>query len=161
MEDLDAVLAASAPLAPFNLESTAPELARILAPLPERAFDPRLLIVEREDPMFALEIGRLAAERQDWRQRRDVVRDRMMYLQNLIDGPRRASVQSRFEPGQIEPEPVEILADLGFAEALLSPGSSSILVQSPPTNRTSGEFSSPAGRSWARQKGSSINSPGR
>jgi hypothetical protein len=129
LEDLEAALAASAPLAPFDFASTAPELVRILVPLPQRVFDPRLLVVEHEDPLFAQEIGRLVAERQDWRQRRDTVRDRREDLRALASGPHTAPERPGFDQGQLEPEPMESaagpdtsLAAEGVAQALLSPG---------------------------------------
>jgi len=69
-EDLDAALASSAPLAPFDFAARGTDLVRVLVPVPQRLFDPRLLVVELEDPFFATEILRLIALRQDWRERR-------------------------------------------------------------------------------------------
>ena len=120
-EDLDAALGASASLAPFDLGSEAPEAVRVLVPVPQRVFDPALLVVEAEDPLFAREIGRLVAERQDWRQRRDYLQAHRDTLQTKLLGERPAAVVPRLERGQLEPEPVETAASLGFTAALLSP----------------------------------------
>jgi hypothetical protein len=121
LEDLDAALAASAPLAPFDLASAAPDLARIIVPVPQRVFDPRLLVIEQEDPIFATTVARFVAERQDWRQRRDGVNARYEALQALVSGPPAAAPREVFDAGQLEPEPTETLASLGFTAALLSP----------------------------------------
>lgn len=106
IEDLDAALAASATLAP--LDTTAPgEPVRLLVPLPERLFDPRLLVVEPVDPFFSSETSRLVGVRQDWRERRDYVRTRRNDLSVLATGPVPAAIAPPLEPGQLEAEPVE------------------------------------------------------
>ena len=116
LEDLDAALAASAPMEPFDFEQA--DLVRMLVPVPQRAFDPRLLVVELEDPLFRAELARLYALRQDWRQRRDYVLGRRDDLQQLIrGGPRRP----RVDPGQTEPEPVETLSSIALPCALIPP----------------------------------------
>ena len=121
LEDLDAALAASAALAPYDFSATSEEAVRVLVPLPQRVFDPRLLVVEQEDPIFAATVDRFVATRQDWRQRRDFVRGRRDALQVLGAGPQPATPVPPLEPGQLEPEPVETVAGLGFTEALASP----------------------------------------
>lgn len=121
VEDLDAALAASAPLAPFDFASAASDLVRIIVPVPQRVFDPRLLVVEAEDPIFAATVGRFVAERQDWRQRRDTVQARYQLLQGLVAGPVTAPPRPPLEAGQLEPEPTETAGQLGFTAALLSP----------------------------------------
>ena len=107
LEDLDAALAASAALAPYDFGATE-EAVRVLVPLPQRVFDPRLLVVELEDPIFAATVNRFVATRQGWRQRRDFVRTRRDALQVLTNGPslRRSRLS---EPGQLGPEPEETL----------------------------------------------------
>jgi hypothetical protein len=117
LEDLDAALAASAPLAPYDLTAAGDEV-RVLVPLAQRVFDPKLLVVELEDPFFAREVARLIAVRQDWRQRRDLQREARDGYEAFINGPKPARPQPALEPGQFEPEPVETLR--GFA-AYLSP----------------------------------------
>jgi hypothetical protein len=120
IEDLDAALASSAALVPYDLTASS-EAVRLLVPLPQRLFDPRLLVVEQEDPIFAETVARFVATRQDWRQRRDFVRTRRDTMQALMGGPQSVIPVPSPEPGQLEPEPVESLAGLGFTQALLSP----------------------------------------
>ena len=116
LEDLDAALAASAPMEPYDFAQA--DLVRMLVPVSQRAFDPRLLVVELEDPLFRAELARLYALRQDWRQRRDYVLGRRDDLQRLIrGGPRRP----RLDPGQTEPEPVETLSSIALPCALIPP----------------------------------------
>ena len=123
LEDLDAALAAGAALTPFDMTSTDGDTVRILVPLPQRIFDPELLVVEEEDPIFAETLARFLAVRQGWRQRRDFVRGRRDALQALTNGPLPATALQPLDPGQLEPEPVEIVEQLGFAQALVSPDS--------------------------------------
>jgi hypothetical protein len=125
LEDMDAVLAASASLAPYDFRPGDDDTVRMLVPLPQRVFDPRLLVVEQEDPAFAETVGRFVATRQDWRQRRDVVRRRRDALQTLATGPLRPVLTLLVERGQLEPEPVETGASLNFSAALLSPTATS------------------------------------
>ena len=63
-EDLDSALAASASLAPYDFTDPDEEDVRVLVPLPQRVFDPQLLVVEVEDPIFAETVARFAATRQ-------------------------------------------------------------------------------------------------
>ena len=120
LEDLDAALAASAALAPYDFSATE-EAVRVLVPLPQRVFDPRLLVVELEDPIFAATVNRFVATRQGWRQRRDFVRTRRDALQVLTNGPQPATPVPPLEPGQLEPEPEETLEGLGLTDAFVSP----------------------------------------
>lgn len=121
VEDLDAALASSAPLAPYDFASATSEPVRLLVPVPQRLFDPGLLVVEQEDPVFVATVNRFAAIRQGWRQRRDVVRTRRDALQALSNGPQPVTPPLPLEPGQLEPEPVESVESLGFTKALVSP----------------------------------------
>jgi len=125
LEELDAALASSAPLAPYDLVAKQSELVRVLVPLPQRLFDPHLLVIEKEDPFFAIEVARLVARRQDWRQRRDLVRARRDALRRSVSGPTLAVVRLAREPDQLEPEPVEDVRWLGFSGALVSPAAMS------------------------------------
>ncbi|MGB8167340.1 MAG: hypothetical protein WCF18_07590, partial [Chthoniobacteraceae bacterium] len=128
-EDLDAALAASAPLEPFDFtapsrtaeEDPEPDRVRVLVPLPQRLFDPQLLVVELEDPFFAAEVARLIAVRQDWRQRRDFVSSMRDFWQSKISGKVPAAAIAALEPGQLEPEPVEGDNELGFDALYESP----------------------------------------
>ncbi len=119
LEDLDAELAGSAPLAPFDFEA-GDDFARILMPVPQRVFDPRLLVVEEEDAFFASEVARLTAVRQDRRQRRDSQQGWLVQLEGLLAGEQPPQAQPALEPGQFEPEPVEGNSQLPAA-AYLSP----------------------------------------
>lgn len=85
VEDLDAALASSAPLTPFDLTAPQDEV-RVLVPIPQKVFDPKLLVVELPDPLFQVETNRLAAVRQDWRERRDFVLQRSTELTKQITG---------------------------------------------------------------------------
>jgi hypothetical protein len=116
LEDLDAALAASAPMEPFDFEQT--DLVRVLVPVPQRAFDPRLLVVELEDPLFRAELARLYALRQDWHQRRYYVLGRREDLQRLIGG---GPLRPRLDAGLSEPEPVETKSSIGLPCALIPP----------------------------------------
>lgn len=116
LEDLDAALTASAPMEPFDFEQA--DLVRVLVPVPQRVFDPRLLVVELEDPLFRAELARLYALRQDWRQRRDYVLERRDDLLQVIRG---GPVRPKLDPGQTEPEPVETLLSIALPCALVPP----------------------------------------
>jgi hypothetical protein len=129
IEDLDNALAASASLAPFDFTDPDEEDVRVLVPLPQRVFDPQLLVVEREDPIFAETVGRFAATRQGWRQRRDFVRERRDDLQDTTLGPPPDGRVPPIDPGQVEPEPAEILQSLPFDQALLSPFAAGVPVE--------------------------------
>ncbi|HEV7868026.1 MAG TPA: hypothetical protein VGO90_10115 [Chthoniobacteraceae bacterium] len=116
-EDLNAALAASAPLAPFDFADTGRDAVRVLVPLPQRLFDPRLLVVELEDPFFATELGRLLAVRQDWRQRHDFIQTIHEGLLARSTGPRPDPLEAR----QLELEAVESAADRAFGAIYVSP----------------------------------------
>jgi hypothetical protein len=120
IEDLDSALAASAPLAPYDLTADT-DIVRVLVPMPQRVFDPQVLVVEQEDPVFAATIARFVAVRQDWRQRRDFARDRREALQELATGPVPDVTRPTLEPGQLEPEPVETVDTVVSASAFVSP----------------------------------------
>ncbi len=121
VEDLDAALAASAALAPIDLAASAGDPVRMIVPLPQKVFDPDLLVIEQEDPIFLQEIGRLVAERQDWRQRRDFVQAQQRTLQQIATGPLPPFTPPALERGQLETEPVEIRGTNGFTAVLASP----------------------------------------
>jgi hypothetical protein len=124
VEDLDAALASSAALAPYDIAAADEEPVRVLVPVPQRAFDAELLVVEVEDPIFEESVDRFVAARQGWRQRRDVVRSQRDALDALVDGTPPALPAPLLEPGQVEPEPVETavdLANLGLIRAFVSP----------------------------------------
>jgi hypothetical protein len=120
LEDLDAVLASGAALLPYDLSAESGDFVRMLVPLPQRVFDPRLLVVEDEDPIFAQTVARLVATRQGWRQRRDFVRGRRDDLHLIAAGPPRTPAPA-LDPGQLEPEPTRTEETLEVGRALVSP----------------------------------------
>lgn len=120
-EDLDAALAASAPLAPYDLDAPDGAEIRLLVPVPQRFFEPDLLVVEDVDPLFQTTLDQFLAVRQGWRQRRDFVRSKRDVLQALVDGPQPPAPPVALEPGQLEEEPVETVDSLSFTKALVSP----------------------------------------
>jgi len=120
VEDLDAALAASASLAPYDF-SVGGDAVRVLVPIPQRVFDPQALVVEVEDPVFAQAVARFVAARQDWRQRRDFVRGRRDALKEITNGKPPVVPAPPLEPDQVEPEPTETAASLGFTAAWNSP----------------------------------------
>lgn len=106
-EQLDSAFAASAPLAPFHPAARQPDLVRVLVPLPQRVFDPRLLVIEEEDPFFATEANRLLLLRQAWRQRRDFVRRQQDELLKVISGVTINRPADGRDAEQVEAEPTE------------------------------------------------------
>ena len=121
-EDLDTALAASAPLAGYDVTAAADDV-RILVPVPQQLFDPKLLVVEQVDPAFAEAEARFTAARQDWRQRRDAVRQRRDELERFIGGTSAVVVPPDSDPGQIETEPLETVETLGIPAARVAPRS--------------------------------------
>ncbi|MEO7319202.1 MAG: hypothetical protein ABIZ56_09460, partial [Chthoniobacteraceae bacterium] len=110
-----------APLASFDFDVVERDEVRVLVPVPQRVFDPRLLVVELEDPFFAAEVARLIAVRQDWRQRRDFVLAEGDRLEAIVNGLQSDAPAPALEPGQIEVEPVENATLLGLGALYLSP----------------------------------------
>jgi hypothetical protein len=147
IEDLDAAFAASAALAPLDLTSPE-EPIRLLVPLAERVFDPRVLVIEQDDPFFATETARLVGVRQDWRERRDFVRGRIRDLQANATGPVFLGIPLRREPGQLEEEPVEALDAAGhltvggatLQRAWVSPNPASVALELVPVGLSSRAF---------------------
>lgn len=117
VEDLDAALASSAALAPIDLTATG-DVVRVLVPVPQRLFDPRLLVVESEDPFFRSETNRLLALRQDWRQRYEFVSAREQSLNALLTGKTEAVTKSGDD---LEIEPPEPDTAPGTTKVMVSP----------------------------------------
>ncbi|HYV43387.1 MAG TPA: hypothetical protein VFA20_00940 [Myxococcaceae bacterium] len=85
-EQLDAVARASASLEPLDLCRT--ELVRVLVPVPESVYEPRLLIDEPLDPVFIDTIEQGLQRLGINLKRRSVVRSRLNVLQDAISGAR-------------------------------------------------------------------------
>jgi len=85
-EQLDAVARASASLEPLDLCRT--ELVRVLVPVPESVYEPRLLLDEPLDPVFIDTIEQGLQRLGINLERRSVVRSRLNVLQDAISGVR-------------------------------------------------------------------------
>jgi hypothetical protein len=85
LDMVDALIAESAPLAPFSLSLR--DQVQILVPVPARLFDPDLLrLEERVHPLFDSEIARLERERLALLTRRDGLRRRHDALAKAVSG---------------------------------------------------------------------------
>jgi hypothetical protein len=116
-EEVEALLASSAPLGRYDLARSEPVC--VLVPLPQRVFDPDLLVVEQPDPAFLAELDRLFALRQGWRQRRDHAWYRRRAMQCFITGF--ASVRQWTPAPALEPEPWEPFNASGNGYAIVPP----------------------------------------
>lgn len=121
IEDLDAALGGSTPLAPLDLSGTG-EIVRFLVPVPERVYEPELLVVAQPDPRIEAERRRLLGIRQDWRQRRDWVLGRRNDLHRIIVGPTAPALPPPADPPNQEVEPVETVARVGLETVAFDPG---------------------------------------
>ncbi|MBV9931287.1 MAG: hypothetical protein JO013_10120 [Alphaproteobacteria bacterium] len=74
----------AAPLASFN--RGAPDLVDLLVPVPDSAYDPRLLQTEVEDPRFVQAIKAARADRAGWLVRREAARRRYDRLLESVSG---------------------------------------------------------------------------
>ena len=117
VDEVEALLAASAPLGRYDLAKDEPVC--VLVPLPQHLFDTNLLVIEQPDPAFLAEFDRLFALRQGWRQRRDHVWRRSRAMQSFITGA--ASVRSWSPSTGLEAEPREPNNASGDGYALVPP----------------------------------------
>ncbi|HEX6042054.1 hypothetical protein [Longimicrobium sp.] len=74
LEQLDAAIEASAPLDPFDLHR--PDRVRVLVPVPQAYYEPRLLLDDEIDPQFGAEIEELTARRLELLRRREDLRNK-------------------------------------------------------------------------------------
>ena len=121
LEQLPLAFRESAPLAPFEFLTR--DRVQLLVPVPQTVFDPRLLEIELEDPIFQEKIAQFAGERDQWRARRDDVRRKHDALLRAIDGeaPEReedAAVQDDEVAAAVQGEPEESYGTTGSADAL-------------------------------------------
>ena len=86
LEQLDAVLEASAPSAPIDMAFSA--ALRVLVPVPQAQFEPDLLVVEQVDAdgTFARSIDTLTDRRAEQLRRRQVLRERLQALGRAARG---------------------------------------------------------------------------
>jgi hypothetical protein len=87
LEQLDAAFKASAPLAPYDAFDTSTlELVRVLVPVPQVWYEPRLLQVEAVDEEFQETIERFVTRRGKWLLRREQVRQRASAIEQAVIG---------------------------------------------------------------------------
>jgi hypothetical protein len=120
-DEVEAIVAASAPLERFDLKVDN-EPVCVLVPLPENKFDKDLLVIEKPDPLFQAEVERLYALRQDWRQRRDYVRGRYDDLSVIVRGGGNRFYRIPVKDNdQVEAEPTERLEGYPLACEVVPP----------------------------------------
>jgi hypothetical protein len=84
LEDLDAVVGDSAALAP--IDPAAVDEVELLVPVPERVYDPGLLLTAQVDPAFDRAIAHFNIQRTQWLIRRELVRRRYDLLVRMATG---------------------------------------------------------------------------
>lgn len=82
-EQLEAVLEAAASLEPFDL--TLPDRMKLLVPVPQSLFEPRLLLQEQVDPVFTETLRELLHELAGWLGRRAALRVMAPRVQGALD----------------------------------------------------------------------------
>lgn len=118
LDMVDALIAESAPLAPFNLSLR--DQVQILVPVPARLFDPDLLrLEERVHPLFDSEIARLERERLALLTRRDGQRRRLDALAKAVSG--RYPTYPADDPNAL-PDETGALDGLAFSRVHVSAG---------------------------------------
>jgi hypothetical protein len=118
LDMVDALMAESAPLAPFNLSLR--DQVQILVPVPAQLFDPDLLkLEERVHPLFDSEIGRLERERLQLLTRRDGLRRRYDALAKAVSG--KYPIYPADDPNAL-PDEAGSLDALAFARVHVSAG---------------------------------------
>jgi len=103
IEHLDVALEASASLGRYDLFT--PDQVRLLIPVPQKVWEPRLLHGEDVDPRFQQAIDADVARRTDWLTRRDSVRQKAAVLLQALTGLAPAYPPPEDDPGRLEPEP--------------------------------------------------------
>jgi hypothetical protein len=101
--ELELVLRASAGLAPLDLET--PEEVELLVPVPDRVYEPGLLLTAEVDPAFARAVARYTADRTGWLLRREAVRRRRDLLLDAITGERPVWPASDVTSAETLPDP--------------------------------------------------------
>jgi hypothetical protein len=86
LEQVEIAVRESASLRPFDLAK--PDEVELLIPVPERVYEPGLLLQSSVDSAFAAAISRFKADRENWLGRRETVRRRRDVLLGAISGQR-------------------------------------------------------------------------
>jgi hypothetical protein len=102
IEQLDAVLEACAPLAPFDLFM--PDRARLLVPVPQAWYEPRLLLTEEVSPEFQRKLDAFIERRTELLCRREDVRRKAEAITDAITGGRPLFPHPDADPDRIEKE---------------------------------------------------------
>lgn len=102
VEQLDAAIGESAALAPIDLALGG--RVRLLVPVPQAVFDPRLLIRERIDPEFAATLAEFLLVRARWLGARQGLRTRAALLARAIGGRSVDVPAIDTDPEALEPE---------------------------------------------------------
>ena len=97
-EQLDLALEASASLRLFD--TFTPDQVRVLVPVPQALYEPRLLVREELDPAFDRAIARFGARRNRWLARRDDLLTRRGVLGHALTGGPRPPLRSRRTPDE-------------------------------------------------------------
>ncbi|HRI13142.1 MAG TPA: hypothetical protein PLX89_09055 [Verrucomicrobiota bacterium] len=120
VDELDAALAASAPLAAFDLTSADVDHVRMLVPVSRSDFEPELLVVAEPDARVEAELKRLVGVRQDWLWRRVTVRERYGAHAQLISGKPSEFPTPANDPARIDDSEKNTRPSL-FPDAVTSP----------------------------------------
>ena len=100
IEHLDVALEASASLGRYDLFT--PDQVRLLVPVPQRVWEPRLLHGEDVDPLFQKAIDEAVTRRRDSLMRRDDVREKAAALLQALTGLRPAYPSGERDPGRLD-----------------------------------------------------------
>lgn len=101
--ELELALREGAGLAPLDLE--APDEVELLVPVPDRVYEPGLLLTAEVDPAFARAVARYTADRTAWLVRREVVRRRRDLLADAVTGERPTWPATDATPQEVLPKP--------------------------------------------------------
>ena len=107
-EQLDAMLRASAGLAPFDMSTG--DRVRLLVPVPQTLFEPRLLLHEQVDAAFQAALTEALARRADWLHRREDVRAKGTAIVKAIAG-----TAPEYPPLDQDPDALEGQEEIGTA----------------------------------------------
>jgi hypothetical protein len=128
-EQLDALLRATAPLAPFDL--SAADRVQLLVPVPQTVYEPGLLEHEEPDPAFQAAPVEAQTRRAEWLHRRDDVRAKGSAIVKAIagtapeypalaDDPDALEKNEQVGAGELDP-PEEAYQTTGAAPTLATP----------------------------------------
>ena len=103
LEQVDLVVGESAALLPINLDVL--DEIELLAPVPERLYEPGLLETATVDPAFAGAMTRYTGDRTGWLVRRELVRRRRDLLFDAATGKRPSWPAADARPEEVLPNP--------------------------------------------------------